>query len=228
MSFGVGVLRQSLSSPLSKTFFALVIVDINIYRSLEAVQSVSMPDNVGKVYRMEKGTRGVWISFRKTTIVCLYDTDFYIQLLTIDYATLLSSTQQLSRTDQEQRITALLSIGESLCVGTGIGSVHLFSVAAAVANPAQHVRALAARVAETVTEFRARKGSGGLLTSAGEELQAGLPDRRRPSLFAHTVRYGRYKKGNSSAGVYKLVYQESLQAPYLSLTEPVRLLLSLR
>lgn len=202
-----------------------VHVCVCVCRSLEAVQSVSMPDSVGKVYRMEKSARGVWISFRKTTIICLYDTDYYIQLLAVDYTTLLPSKQPIDRTGQEQRVTALLSLGDCLVLGTGVGSIHLFSVAAAVVNPALRVRALAANTAERVTEFRGRVGSGGLLSSVGDE--QGRYDRRRPSVFAHTVRAGRDKKG-SCPGVYKLAYQESLTAPHLSLKEPVRLLLSLR
>ncbi len=186
-----------------------------------------MPDTVGKVYRMEKGARGIWITFRKTTVICLYDTDYYIQLLQLDYTTLLPPTSlKECKSGQDQRVTALLATGGTLALGTGMGNIHLYSVSAAVANPAQRARALAATGVDSVTEFRGRSGSGGLLSSISDD-QA-RPDRRRPTMFAHTVRAGRHRKNGNSPGVYKLDYKESLKAPSLSPTESVRLLLSLR
>ncbi len=91
VSCGVGVLKLSQSSPQSKTYSIYHYTHLNSYRTLEAVQSVNMPDQVGKVYKMERGEQGVWITFRKTTLVCLYDTDYYIKLLQLDYTALLPS-----------------------------------------------------------------------------------------------------------------------------------------
>ena len=54
-------------------------------RSFEVTQSLVMPDAAGKVYKMESGTNGVWVSFRASCLLCLYDLDYYVKLLQLDY-----------------------------------------------------------------------------------------------------------------------------------------------
>ncbi|XP_064395380.1 uncharacterized protein LOC135342564 isoform X2 [Halichondria panicea] len=201
--------------------------------TLEAVQSVTMPDQVGKVYKMECGDQGIWITFRKTTLVCLFDTDYYIKLLQLDYTALLPSPRGLvdhktQQQQQEMRITSILYDKGKLLIGTGGGCVHLFTVAAGVPNPSSRVKALAHKLTggqESVPEFRGRIGSGGLLSSVTQD--DGHLNRRRQTVFAHNTVRGR-KGGGSSPGVYKLSYIETLDVQERSSTEPVRTLLTLR
>lgn len=51
------------------------------------IQSLVMPDAAGKVYKMERGMNGVWVSFRASRLLCLYDSEYYVKLLQLDYTT---------------------------------------------------------------------------------------------------------------------------------------------
>ncbi len=126
------------------------------------------------------------------------------------------------------RITSILYDKGKLLLGTGAGCVHMFTVAAGVANPSSRVKALAHKQSggmESVPQFRGRIGSGGLLSSVTQE--DGHLNRRRQTVFAHNTVRGR-KSGGSSPGVYKLSYLETLEGEERSSTEPVRILLTLR
>ena len=117
-----------------------------------------------------------------------------------------------------------------LWLGTGSGSIYLFSVVAGVANPSQRVVALAKQAGiEHSSKFRDRVGSGGLLSSVVEgEAEENHLERRRKTNFGYTFRGGtRNRSGASSPGVYKLVFVENHQS-YPNSTEPVRTLLSIR
>ena len=117
-----------------------------------------------------------------------------------------------------------------LWLGTGSGSIYLFSVVAGVANPSQRVVALAKQAGiEHSSKFRDRIGSGGLLSSVVEdEAEENHLEKRRRTNFGYTFRGGtRNRLGTSSPGVYKLIFVESLQS-YPNSTEPVRTLLNIR
>ncbi len=58
------------------------------YRTLELVESLVMSDgSVNKLVGSEVG--GVWVSFRSSTFLSLYDTRHCVPLLRLDYLTLL-------------------------------------------------------------------------------------------------------------------------------------------
>ena len=70
-------LPPSPLSPLSSTF--------------EPVQSLVMGDSVGNVYKMTSGHHGVWVTFRSTSVVSLFDSKHYVKLMQLDYTTLMET-----------------------------------------------------------------------------------------------------------------------------------------
>lgn len=124
----------------------------------------------------------------------------------------------------------MLIQGGQLILGTGSGSIHMFNVVAAVPNPAGKVHVLAKQSrTDTLTEFRGRTGSGGLLSSTLElDGQSHYLDRRRRTVFTHTFRKSQRRKGTTSdSDVYKLEHAQSLEMS-LAPAEPVRTLLAIR
>ncbi len=57
-----------------------------LYRSLKPVESVVLNDRVSKLVGSEVG---VWVSFRSSSQLALYDTRHYVPLLSVDYCTVL-------------------------------------------------------------------------------------------------------------------------------------------
>ena len=53
------------------------------------MQSLVVDEIAGKVYKMEMGKRGIWVSFRSSSVVCLFDSIYYVKLMQVDYTTLL-------------------------------------------------------------------------------------------------------------------------------------------
>ena len=62
----------------------------DLCRSLEPVESLVMNDRVNKLVSSEVG---VWVSFRSSSLLALYDTHHYVPLLSLDYCTALPAQQ---------------------------------------------------------------------------------------------------------------------------------------
>lgn len=56
------------------------------YRSLEPVDSVALSERVNRLVGSEVG---VWVSFRSSSLLALYDAEHAVPLLSLDYCTLL-------------------------------------------------------------------------------------------------------------------------------------------
>lgn len=56
-----------------------------IHRTFEPVHSLLVSSRVNK---MKAGPHGVWVSFRSSTTISLYDSFVYLKLLEVDYTTL--------------------------------------------------------------------------------------------------------------------------------------------
>ena len=50
-----------------------------------------MGDSVGNVYKMTSGHHGVWVTFRSTSVVSLFDSKHYVKLMQLDYTTLMET-----------------------------------------------------------------------------------------------------------------------------------------
>ena len=61
------------------------------HRSFEPVHALMMSEGTSKVYKMKQGPQGVWVTFRSSSVVCLFDVVHYVKLLQINYSTLLPS-----------------------------------------------------------------------------------------------------------------------------------------
>ena len=117
---------------------------------------------------MRCGGHGVWISFRSSTKLCLYDSLSYLNLLEVDY-TQLTPTPPLETAGKVDiylsashapslslppclslpqsgvlsanfRVTSLLADGDFLYIGSGCGQLLQFRVVAGVSDPAASIR----------------------------------------------------------------------------------------
>lgn len=59
---------------------------VYVCRSLEPVESLVTTERVNKLVDSEVG---VWVSFRSSSLLTLYDTRHYVVLLSLDYRTVL-------------------------------------------------------------------------------------------------------------------------------------------
>lgn len=62
-------------------------------RTLESVESLVMLDRVNK---MVGSAIGVWITYRSSSLISLYDTQHFVVLLSLDYCAVLPPQQVLS------------------------------------------------------------------------------------------------------------------------------------
>lgn len=63
-------------------------------RTLDPVESLVMSDRVNKLVQSDVG---MWVSFRSSSMLVLYDTQHYVPLLSLDYCTLLPAEQELTQ-----------------------------------------------------------------------------------------------------------------------------------
>ena len=71
------------------TELSAVYKDLLSSRTLEPVESLVMADGQGSVNKLANSEVGVWVSFRSSSILSLYDMKHFVPLLTMDYCTIL-------------------------------------------------------------------------------------------------------------------------------------------
>ena len=138
---------------------------------------------------MRCGSHGVWISFRSSTKLCLYDSLSYLNLLEVDYTQLTPSpplettgkvhmlplspflsvflylslslppSPQSDVLSANLRVTSLLADGDFLYIGSGCGELLQFKVVAGVSDPAASIRDFVA-AAKVKPRGRSKRRSG--------------------------------------------------------------------
>jgi hypothetical protein len=208
-------------------------------QSFEPIHSIAFVELTGKVYKMVASQLGVWVSFRSSSVVSLYEARLHVKLLQVDYTSLLPPN--LSFSDKlDSRITSLMVADSRLWVGTGKGMVLIFSVSAvpeteaAIAQLAQDTRELAVLVEDGGSS--SSTAGHGLVTAAlaggSQEAATTEPTARRGkshyvnrrTVFGRTLRGHSRKPVERSPAVFQLHYGSSYQ---LVQAESVRVLLSL-
>eukprot|EP00731_Ephydatia_muelleri_P023995 Em0016g266a len=144
----------------------------------ELEKSIVMDDGTGKIYKMKCGQQGVWVSFKSSTIICLFDVEHYTKLLQVDYATLPSS-------ESHDRITSLLPVQGYLWLGTGDGTVHVLSLKARGLSQAQ-ATCQQTNPSANLSRSSVISSSSGLVAIEDKEEREGEEERRRQEEERHS------------------------------------------
>jgi hypothetical protein len=191
----------------------------------EPVKPIIMSDVCGKISKMELGSHGVWISFRASTMICLYDAQHMIKLIEVDYTLLLKSKEAVpSMYKMDHRIIAMTIINDQLWVGTGNANIHIFSANAKVLSPNDSIQQIAMSNRERTFSFemsiQSRSMTNHCLVSINVDKTTAVPplhseDNNKPfakkrttfgKTFRHQVKKDTTSKINSIDDVTAAVY----------------------